>query len=523
LGSRPTVAVGNYNLINSLEEIDVARALVSFPELMSDEMFLELHSGGHLRSVKYNFANLGTEAGATIVSAYLATSDWSENATTYDETMWTAFGEYIGAVKFEPYDDDEISTYPRGEIDITIAVSRWLDQGVSDYGIMLKAEDETLGAAWLGSSEAGSPEGPGADCIPYVVVHYEPNRNQLIYKIRNIDSEQLLTVSNALDANEVNVYTAAEPVEPQSGSDGELVNYRLSLLSQNFRLAYDSAESAYRIHALCSKNGRHRVLDVVKSATGIAGLTPGCNVEIYKPTDNIAQLFLIEEVADGFYKILLKNNPAIALTANTGTGGTGALGNVYMDTYTESFNQLWTFERSEKNDEELYYSLMNLSYPFSGENAPLRITSGFGMRNISGSISDHNGIDISANSGTSVYCLFDGTVTKVAYDNSRGYHVIVESADPRHRVYGSDEKLRFVVMHLRESATATNSQVVVGASLTAGTQIGKVGSTGDSTGAHLHLGIIFDETNDTQTVHTIDPMMFFPEVLFTFDKNVSID
>lgn len=110
------------------------------------------------------------------------------------------------------------------------------------------------------------------------------------------------------------------------------------------------------------------------------------------------------------------------------------------------------------------------------------ITSGFGLRTdpISGRQEVfHGGLDIASYgiNGKPIYSVLPGTVAKVD-TNPEGYgHYIVINHDDFTSLYA----------HLKEP-----SSLEVGESVEAGDIIGEVGSTGRSTGPHLHLEIDMD-------------------------------
>lgn len=104
-----------------------------------------------------------------------------------------------------------------------------------------------------------------------------------------------------------------------------------------------------------------------------------------------------------------------------------------------------------------------------------RITSGFGDREspTEGASSKHQGIDISAASGSQILAAASGTVTISTYSYSAGNYVMIHHGGGVYTVY----------MHCSELlATA-------GQGVKQGQVIAKVGSTGYSTGPHLHFGV----------------------------------
>ncbi len=108
------------------------------------------------------------------------------------------------------------------------------------------------------------------------------------------------------------------------------------------------------------------------------------------------------------------------------------------------------------------------------------ITSKFGPRThpITGEKDKmHNGIDMAANTGTPIYATRSGVVTVASYqEGGAGYYVSINHNDGYKSIY----------MHM------THYIVKKGDYVTAGQIIGYVGSTGGSTGPHLHFGISKD-------------------------------
>lgn len=96
--------------------------------------------------------------------------------------------------------------------------------------------------------------------------------------------------------------------------------------------------------------------------------------------------------------------------------------------------------------------------------------------------SNHKGLDISTGiSGTKIYSLFSGIVVNVGYTDILGYYCIVRN---------TVDNIGAIYQHLLSSPVVLkNSQVQTG------TLIGYMGSTGESTGVHLHLGMQPMNTN----------------------------
>ena len=109
-----------------------------------------------------------------------------------------------------------------------------------------------------------------------------------------------------------------------------------------------------------------------------------------------------------------------------------------------------------------------------------KITSRFGMRTMNGVTRMHQGVDLVAaeENGRSavdqITAHTGGTVEAVGYSASAGYYINI-------RV---DADTLMVYYHLKELPAQKK-----GSSVTTGEVIGYMGSTGNSTGAHLHFGI----------------------------------
>ena len=110
------------------------------------------------------------------------------------------------------------------------------------------------------------------------------------------------------------------------------------------------------------------------------------------------------------------------------------------------------------------------------------ISSGFGARHVSncGFCSTfHNGLDFIPGAGSPIQAIADGTVSAVTGPGGAfGNHVEIE-----HVING--QKVTSTYSHMQTGSV----QVSVGQTVTVGQLVGKVGSTGNSTGAHLHFEI----------------------------------
>jgi murein DD-endopeptidase MepM/ murein hydrolase activator NlpD len=102
-----------------------------------------------------------------------------------------------------------------------------------------------------------------------------------------------------------------------------------------------------------------------------------------------------------------------------------------------------------------------------------RITSGFGSRRdpFDGSRQHHDGVDIAASFGTAVVATEDGVVLEARRHGGYGNMVLIDHEDGHRTLYG----------HLRRFSVKPGQKV------RKGDTVGEVGSTGRSTGPHLHF------------------------------------
>lgn len=124
-------------------------------------------------------------------------------------------------------------------------------------------------------------------------------------------------------------------------------------------------------------------------------------------------------------------------------------------------------EEKQEKDSKTVNGIYLACVPVTG-----RITSRFGANE---SVRDHThkGIDIGAAGGTPIYAAAGGTITYSGWESGYGYLVIIDHGNGVETYYGHCSKL----------------YVSKGQQVNAGDKIAAVGSTGNSTGNHLHFEI----------------------------------
>ncbi|GMO31490.1 MAG: M23 family metallopeptidase [Termitinemataceae bacterium] len=133
---------------------------------------------------------------------------------------------------------------------------------------------------------------------------------------------------------------------------------------------------------------------------------------------------------------------------------------------------LWRFipgDDFSQNERTFFVNPKTFSFPLKN----WRLTSAFGMRvsPISGKTGIHKGLDLAAPAGTDVFAARAGTVIELNENAVYGKYIIISHDNGYTSLYG----------HLFAITTTLNSK------LSGGALIGKVGSTGLSTGPHLHF------------------------------------
>ena len=127
------------------------------------------------------------------------------------------------------------------------------------------------------------------------------------------------------------------------------------------------------------------------------------------------------------------------------------------------------------------------------------VSSRFGLRvhPITGKTKNHTGIDIASNQGTAVYASDGGSVTLAGWNGGYGNCIMIDHGNGYVTLYG----------HL------SSISVSVGQTVSQGATIGAVGSTGNSTGPHLHFEVLKNGTR-------IDPEQFFSGLTISADAGV---
>ncbi|WLW53920.1 M23 family metallopeptidase [Streptomyces sp. YU58] len=128
--------------------------------------------------------------------------------------------------------------------------------------------------------------------------------------------------------------------------------------------------------------------------------------------------------------------------------------------------------------------LAELSKQFTLPTSSYTITSTFGQAGSLWSSGYHTGLDFAAPTGTLIKAVHTGTITQAGWDGSYGYKTVLTLEDGTEIWYAHQSSIN----------------VSVGQKVNTGDVIGRVGATGNVTGAHLHLEVHTSGGGD------IDPM-----------------
>lgn len=145
-----------------------------------------------------------------------------------------------------------------------------------------------------------------------------------------------------------------------------------------------------------------------------------------------------------------------------------------MDEINKAIRQIEEEARKASQNSSGYFVGGEMMWPCP---ASTRISSHFGPRSSPGGVgsTNHKGMDIAAPAGSAIIAALDGKVIQCGYNRARGYYVILD--------HGGG------IVTLYQHGLSGSTRVSVGQSVKQGQTILGVGSTGYSTGNHLHFEV----------------------------------
>jgi murein DD-endopeptidase MepM/ murein hydrolase activator NlpD len=215
----------------------------------------------------------------------------------------------------------------------------------------------------------------------------------------------------------------------------------------------------------------------------------------------------VEQRDDKIYRVVLGAEPIEKTVRDVGIGGTDRYAHIRKKDLDHSELVIGLHERVDRTRRKLYiesksqdelvelaemkaklYAAIPAIQPVANKQLK-SLSSGFGMRihPVHKTKKMHPGIDFSASIGTPVYATADGRVTKVEV-KSTGYGKSLEID------HAFGYRTKYAHMH--------DFAVKRGQTVKRGDLIGYVGSTGLSTGAHLHYEVFINNRR-------VDPVHYF--------------
>jgi hypothetical protein len=175
-------------------------------------------------------------------------------------------------------------------------------------------------------------------------------------------------------------------------------------------------------------------------------------------------------------------------------------GAISMYNFAENFFKVRQVEAGCENELD-FEGFEGWTWPLNAN--PPMTSSVYGSRKhpITGKPDFHDGVDYPAPCGTLIVAANDGVVLQTGYANSAGYYIIIA-----HNLFTTGATLTRYY-HLQADSTIVNQ----GESVLSGQPIGLMGTTGSSTGCHLHfeisVGILFGFAN----ILNVDPHQFIQD------------
>ena len=242
----------------------------------------------------------------------------------------------------------------------------------------------------------------------------------------------------------------------------DLPEYKLCLLKRNivtndeeiYNMVIEPGITYYRYYAILEEQEEKYYVSSFEEAENVVNTLKDKNSEnideisiLEKYETGINDLTSVEEVVS---KLYVEKKTDVRVAQNTASRATAG----YVNTNTNT----------SSGKSSLGISLIR---PISGT-----ITSRFGA-NSSIRSSAHTGLDISAPKGTPIKAAASGTVTFSGWKGSYGYMIVISHGNGIQTYYAHCSQL----------------YASVGETVSQGETIASVGSTGNSTGPHLHLEV----------------------------------
>lgn len=265
-------------------------------------------------------------------------------------------------------------------------------------------------------------------------------------------------------------------------------------ISQSYRLER-TERGTYLIYAACSKGGFHRLLGAANN---------GKDIGVYRPTSKNALEFVIRHEEDGTWRFITQGKDGGDLCITSASKWGSSLQLAPADS-VEGINSTWTLERQGITDS-------------AGQD--LALFPAVSMRVTQGAYDTYshmrqNALDMQP-TNSMAFAPFNAQIVRkdVGYAVCNG--VWIQSVDKVRYADGSYDYMTVLFMHDNNIDNLT-----VGQMLTQGEFFYQSGTTGNSSGAHIHLAVYRGQYHDAMPFATGD--VYAEDAFFVLDDTVILE
>jgi len=283
------------------------------------------------------------------------------------------------------------------------------------------------------------------------------NSSEYISKISDYDNDLLAALNETL--RQIEEYKAQ--LEQQK-EEQEQVKAELEIRQQDLQAIIDQKNAELQSLGLDISDVYDNISDTESALAETQKILEAIKEQERKEAEEAERKRKEAEAAAAAAAAANKANNASQSTGNTSSGSTSSGS---------------TSSSGSASSGSTSSSSTNFIWPCAGG----YISSGYGGRTspTAGASSNHKGVDIAAGAGTAIYAAQSGTVVTVSYHPARGNYIVVSHGNGVSTLYQHCSAIY-------ASAGQTVSQ---------GSTIAAVGSTGYSTGPHLHFEVLINGVN----------------------------
>ena len=324
----------------------------------------------------------------------------------------------------------------------------------------------------------------------------EQSKNDLTTYVTQLD-RQLSDIQSKIEQYNTLITEKEEQIEVTTEELGEAVRMQeeqYEAMKKRIQFMYERGDTFY-MELLFSATS---FSDMINKADYIEALSEYDKQKLdeYVETKEMIQLFKEEleaekevldeaktavEAEEANISTLISEKEAQIVTVSTDISNKEAAIKEYEDMIAQQNAEIAALEKAvaeekarleAENAQARIYNGGMFAFPCPGYK---RISDEYGNRihPILGTQQFHNGVDLAAPSGTAIYAAYDGDVVAAAYSGSMGNYIMIDHGSGLYTIY----------MHCSALYVSKGQTVVKGQNIAA------VGSTGRSTGPHLHFSV----------------------------------